>query len=99
MVNVRLDESPIVAEQRAVTRTRIVKPAKIVFQSTIEQCVLRNITARGACIETDGGSDGQVGAHFALTLDNHQSFRRCRVIWQQAQLMGVQFWGVDSLST
>ena len=89
MISARPKEAP--TEQRVVTRTRISKSAKIVLEASTVDCMLRNITARGACLEIITGDMEKLPRAFALSLDNCQSFRQCRVMWRQNQFVGVLF--------
>ena len=78
-------------ERRLVQRTRVLKGAIIVLNhrsSTID-CVVRNLTNRGACLHVT--STVGIPATFQLTLDGGRSCRDCRVRWSHADRLGVAF--------
>ena len=78
-------------ENRLVQRTRVLKNATIVFnhRSSTVDCVVRNLTNRGACLQVT--STAGIPAAFQLTLDGGRSCRDCRVRWSRADRLGVAF--------
>jgi hypothetical protein len=78
-------------ERRSIGRTTISKRALMFFDAPrgIFACAVRNITNGGAGIQL---RDLDVlPPSFELTFDNFHTVRRCRVIWQQGDLVGVAF--------
>jgi hypothetical protein len=78
-------------DQRTVVRTRISKRAKIALGPVIVQCILRDVTARGACLDITDCATPDLPDRFELSLDNCRSFRHCRVMWRHHNLIGVLF--------
>ena len=77
-------------ERRKLTRTRVLKGAKILLdKSSVIDCVARNLTNSGAGLEvpnTTGLPDA-----LDLTLDTGHLFRRCRLVWRKLTKAGVEF--------
>jgi hypothetical protein len=77
-------------ERRSVPRLRKFKSGKIVFNHdfSVFDCVVRNLTDRGACLEF-GDSVG-VPQTFELQLADG-SRHHCNLIWRYRDRMGVAF--------
>jgi PAS domain-containing protein len=78
-------------EHRIALRRRTLKPAKIVFndrQSVID-CLVRNLSDTGACLEVT--SQAGVPPVFELQIESESSNRRCQLIWQSDNKIGVGF--------
>jgi PilZ domain-containing protein len=79
-----------VQERRKVTRSRVLKGAKIIIgsASTIN-CVVRNVTNSGARIQIANTVD--LPETLDLTLDAGFTIRPCRVAWRSVTESGLQF--------
>ena len=77
-------------ERRRVTRSRVLKGAKIIIgsASTID-CVVRNVTNSGARIQIANTVD--LPETLDLTLDAGFTIRPCRVAWRSVTESGLQF--------
>jgi hypothetical protein len=78
-------------ERRSIGRTTIFKSAKLFFnaQSGALACGVRNITNAGDGIRMDGLNILPV--NFELSFDNFQTTRECRLVWRDADFIGVAF--------
>ena len=77
-------------ERRSTARSRVLRGAKLVLgKSSMEDCVVRNVTNAGARIHISKAVD--LPEAFDLTFDGGYSFRHCRIIWRSATETGVQF--------
>ena len=78
-------------ERRRLPRHELLKRAKIAFedQSSMIDCTVRNLTNDGACLECT--TTMQPTGMLALSFDNFRSFRSCRVIWQEGNVLAVSF--------
>ena len=77
-------------ERRRVTRSRVLKGAKIIIgsASTID-CVVRNVTNSGVRIQIANTVD--LPETLDLTLDAGFTIRPCRVAWRSVTETGLQF--------
>jgi hypothetical protein len=77
-------------ERRRVTRSRVLKGAKIIIgsASTID-CVVRNVTNSGARIQIANTVD--LPETLDLSLDAGFTIRPCRVAWRSVTETGLQF--------
>lgn len=77
-------------ERRRVTRSRVLKGAKIIIgsASTID-CVVRNVTNSGARIQI--ANTIELPETLDLTLDAGFTIRPCRVAWRSVTETGLQF--------
>jgi hypothetical protein len=78
-------------ERRRVQRTRVLKAAKIILNSSTSllDCSVRNLTNLGACLQIS--SPLGIPQQFDLTFDSARSRRPCRMIWQTSKQLGVEF--------
>jgi len=77
-------------ERRKCTRSRVRKDAKLVIGgSAMVDCVVRDLTNDGACIELSGTAD--LPENLDMTFDGGHSFRPCRLAWRSVNASGVQF--------
>jgi hypothetical protein len=78
------------AERRVEPRLRTLKAGKIVFNNhfSVFDCVVRNMTKHGACLEI-AGSLG-VPATFELTLADGNKYV-CNLRWRYGNRIGVEF--------
>ena len=77
-------------ERRKVTRTRVLKRAKMLLGNTsVIDCVARDLTNIGAGLEVP--SANELSGSLDLTLDDGRSIRRCRLVWRKLNRAGVKF--------
>lgn len=77
-------------ERRVMKRIPINRAARLSFgeMSGTHPCVVRDISALGACISTPY----YIFAHeFVLSFDGHSGMFFCRVVWRKQTLCGVSF--------
>jgi hypothetical protein len=78
-------------EKRRLSRNVISRSAKIALDNSSPlECIVRNLTGRGACLEIPALTD--VPNSLELSFDNFRSIRSCRVIWRNAETVGVCFY-------
>jgi hypothetical protein len=75
-------------ERRRVTRTRVLKAAKMLLGSVID-CVARDLTNIGAGLQVPSANG--LPEYLDLTLDAGRSIRRCRLVWRKLNGAGVEF--------
>jgi hypothetical protein len=77
-------------ERRKVTRSRVLKGAKIIIGSgsTID-CVVRNVTNAGTRVQI--ANTIALPESLALTLDGGFTVRACRIAWRAVTETGVEF--------
>jgi hypothetical protein len=77
-------------ENRRLSRNVISRSAKIALNNSPPlQCIVRNLTCCGACLEIPAPAD--VPDSLDLSFDNFRSIRSCRVIWRNEDSLGVCF--------
>ena len=78
-------------DRRNVTRTRILRGAKIILpnKTSVIHCTVQNITAGGACLRV-ANTYGLPDA-FELTFEHGRTRRPCRVAWRTNDQIGVAF--------
>ena len=78
-------------QRKAEPRHRTLKPAKIIFdrRSCVIDCMVRNVSAAGACLELP--STIGVPNRFDLAIATEKYPRRCRVAWKDETRVGVTF--------
>jgi hypothetical protein len=77
-------------ERRKVTRTRVLKGAKMLLEKfSVIDCVVRNLTNRGAGLEVHSAND--LPERLDLTLDAGHSIRQCRLVWRKLNTAGLEF--------
>jgi hypothetical protein len=77
-------------ERRRLSRSRILKGAKLVVGSTSTlDCVVRNLTNVGARIEIS--STAKLPAAVGLTFDGGRTIRKCQVVWRRVTETGLKF--------
>lgn len=84
------------ADRRSIGRTRIAKAALLFFggQAGVHSCGVTDITNAGAGIRTQGLAI--LPLNFELSFDNFRTIRKCRLIWRDANLLGVTFENQDT---
>ena len=80
-------------DRRNVTRTRIVRSAKIIAprRSSVIHCTVQNITSGGARLKV--ANTYGMPETFELTFEHGRTRRACRVVWRTADELGVAFEG------
>jgi len=78
-------------DRRALTRTRVLRCAKIIVprRSPIIHCTVQNITGAGACLKL--ANTFGVPETFDLTFEHGRTRRSCRVVWRTGDMLGVSF--------
>ena len=78
-------------QKRDASRQRTLKSGRIVFndKSSVIDCTIRNLSARGACLEVT--STLGVPASFDLLVDADGSTRRCGIVWKAGNRLGISF--------
>jgi hypothetical protein len=76
-------------EKRKIQRLRVLKTGRIVLnQGGIIDCIVRNMTPRGACLEVIN----PLGIADEFTLVNSDQVKRpCSVVWRYQKRIGVAF--------
>jgi hypothetical protein len=78
-------------DRREVTRTRVLRGAKIIVQarSPVVHCTVQNITSAGACLKL--ANTWSIPDSFELTFEHGRTRRACRVAWRTDDMLGVAF--------
>jgi hypothetical protein len=78
-------------ERRAIARTTISKSALLFLDEErgVFSCHVQDITKGGAGIQLQDLD--VLPLNFELTFDNFHNIRRCQIIWQRDDLVGVRF--------
>jgi len=76
-------------DRRKITRTRVSKCAGIVAEGSLDACVVRDISALGACLALSRNAG--IPDFFDLTFDAARTLRKCRVAWRSEFAIGVEF--------
>jgi hypothetical protein len=80
----------IMTEQRTTQRSRTLKSGTISFDRAAGiDCVVRNISAEGACLEVTGPLG--IPDEFTLVIKPDSLFRKCQIVWRSARRIGVRF--------
>jgi hypothetical protein len=80
-------------ERRKLGRTVVRQRAKLLLPNFDgpQDCVVRNLSTIGACIEFDANRIGRIHKKFELSFDNFVTGWSCHVIWQFRGLVGVSW--------
>jgi hypothetical protein len=76
-------------EQRRVHRTRVDKRAKVIFDLSLRDCIVCDISSFGARL-VFMDILGTLNS-FELTFDAGRTLRKCRVAWSSETQVGVEF--------
>jgi hypothetical protein len=77
-------------ERRKVTRTRVLKGAKMLLgKSSAIDCVAKDVTNSGTGLQVPTTND--LPESLDLTLDSGHTIRRCRLVWRKLNNVGVEF--------
>ena len=81
------------SDRRKLGRTVVRQRAKLLLPNfdIPHDCVIRNLTSMGACIEFDANRIGRIHKKFELSFDNFVTGWSCHVIWQFRGLVGVSW--------
>lgn len=80
----------ITVERRKTPRRRVLKGATISFnQDGGISCMVRNLSAGGACLELECA--GGIPHEFVLVLDSDRSRFASRIVWTGPHHLGVAF--------
>lgn len=79
------------AERRTHPRSRVLKSAKLVLgNSSVFDCVVRNLTNAGACVEIQNII--VLPKRFHLSFDGGRSNRACKLVWRRLNgTAGLEF--------
>jgi hypothetical protein len=80
-------------DRRKLGRTVVRQRAKLLLPNfdSPQDCVVRNLTTMGACIDFDANHIGRIHKKFELSFDNFVTGWLCHVIWQFRGLVGVSW--------
>jgi hypothetical protein len=76
-------------ERRRVRRIPIFKSAKIEFNGSLRDCIVRDISSLGVRLALV--STAYIPDNFCLTFDSAHTLRACRVAWRTTTEIGVEF--------
>jgi hypothetical protein len=76
-------------DKRIVSRHRIFKAGKIVFDGAVIDCTVRNISRTGAALEVD--SPVGIPHNFILVIETDRVRQACHVVWRKERRIGVGF--------
>jgi hypothetical protein len=81
------------SDRRKLGRTVVHQRAKLLLPNfdSPQDCVVRDLTIMGACIEFDANRIGRIHKKFELSFDNFVTGWSCHVIWQFRGLVGVSW--------
>lgn len=79
----------VLNNQRAALRQRVLKPGIIEFNGGAIDCVVRNISDKGAAL--DVASPLGIPSEFNLLISGTRAPHRCRLIWRKEKRIGVTF--------
>lgn len=74
---------------RDSARTAIIVPGTISFGEQALDCVILNLSARGASLSLE--TDATIPFVFDLMIDGERRRRRCRVVWRVERQLGISF--------
>jgi hypothetical protein len=79
------------SDRRKLGRTVVSQRAKLLLPNFDgpQDCVVRDLTTLGACIEFNADRIGKIHKKFELSFDNLVTGWSCHVIWQFRGLVGV----------
>jgi hypothetical protein len=79
--------------RRKLGRTLLHKRAKLLLSNfdSPQDCIVRDLTTKGACIDFDVNRIGKIQQKFELSFDNFVTGWSCHVIWQFRGLVGVSW--------
>lgn len=75
--------------RRRALRSRTYKSGTISLGDGSVDCLVRNLSATGACLEIKGPA--AVPDDFKLVIKPENLFRTCKVVWRERHQVGVLF--------
>lgn len=87
--SVKLTLVPKMNDKQIVSRHRVFKAGKIVFDGAVIDCTVRNISRTGAALEVD--SPVGIPHNFILVIETYRVRRACHVVWRKERRIGVGF--------
>ena len=75
--------------KRSATRQRAYKGGRINFATAGVDCIIRNLSATGACLEAE--SPVPIPDKFRLVIKPEFLIRECEVAWRRSHKIGVRF--------
>ncbi len=87
--SVKLTLVPKMNDKRIVSRHRVFKAGKIVFDGAVIDCTVRNISRTGAALEVE--SPVGIPHNFILVIETDRVRRACHVAWRKERRIGVGF--------
>lgn len=76
-------------DRRHAPRLRTFKSGKISVGDASIDCLIRNLSKGGACLEIRGTT--AIPDDFKLVIKPDNLFRTCKVIWREGRRFGVSF--------
>lgn len=76
-------------DRRRMPRSRTFKSGTIALADGSVDCLVRNLSTSGACLEIKGTAT--IPKTFKLIVKPDNVFRTCEVIWQERHRVGVVF--------
>ena len=76
-------------QERSAQRRRVLKAGQILFGASAIDCVVRNISATGACILLK--SPLWFPESFVLAVASDGVSRRCHIVWRKDGQIGIAF--------
>lgn len=76
-------------DRRCVARSRTFKSGTISVGSASVDCLIRNLSKTGACLEIKGTT--AIPDAFKLIIKPDNLFRTCKVMWRDGHRIGVSF--------
>lgn len=77
-------------DRRRQTRSRTFKSGTISLGAVSVDCLIRNLSKIGACLELKGSS-ATLPDDFKLIIKPESLFRTCKVMWRDGHRIGVAF--------
>jgi hypothetical protein len=78
-------------ERRRLKRTTVQHPGKVLIPGDdVQPCTVLNLTGLGVCIEVSVDAS-QLPQTLDFSVDNFHTTHRCKVVWHQDRLAGIQF--------
>jgi diguanylate cyclase (GGDEF)-like protein len=75
-------------ERRREHRHRTLRSGKIIFNKQSVDCIVRNLSDVGACLQVDNAAG--LAASFELAIDG-EGTKRCQLVWLSETRVGVEF--------
>jgi hypothetical protein len=76
-------------EKRTAQRFRVLKGGKISFDGNGVECIVRNLSTKGAVIDLESAI--HLPPSFMLVIEADRFIRRCHPVWSNDKRFGVAF--------